>query len=397
MTGGLLQAALLLGFAIEQVDARPEPVKAPCLETVRRAALASGITEATWFAATDGFTPDSSVLAADRRQPEFTLPIWDYLAVLVDSERVADGVARLAAWDSVLTGIEAKTGVERNVLVAIWGVESDYGRAMGQRPLIRSLLTGACFGRRPRLFKEQLIAALKIVDRNEIPLDRLVGSWAGAFGQTQFMPTTYLALAADGDGDGRRDVIGSVPDALASAARYLKRAGWAAGERWGFEVRVPKAYRGPAGRRATESLARWSTLGITRVDREPLAGSTKAALLRPAGPAGPAFLVLRNFTAIFRYNAAESYALAIGHLADRLAGGAEFVTPWPTDDRGLSRAERREVQERLTKVGFDPGRADGSLGAKTRAAIADYERRHGLPVTSRPGGLLLERLRAELP
>ena len=394
MIGPLIHAALVVGLA-SGAPADPPKSLARCIESVRRAARFAGITETAWAAATSDFTPDSTVLLADRRQPEFTLLIWDYLAAVVDSQRIADGLNRMAAWDSVLLAIEAKTGVDRHVVVAVWGVESDYGRAMGNRPLVRSLLTGACQGRRRRFFREQLIAALRIVQRGDIPLDRLVGSWAGAFGQTQFLPTTFLMKAVDGDGDGHRDLIGSVPDALWSAARYLERSGWATGEPWGYEVTVPNGYRGRSGRPRPRSLDRWAASGLTRADSLPLEGSTLAALISPAGPAGPRFLVLRNYHAVWSYNAAEAYTLAIVHLADRMAGGARFRTPWPTDDPGLSRQERRELKERLAKLGYDAGALDGSLGAKARSAVADYERASRIPVTGRPGQRLLARLRAE--
>ena len=373
------------------------PGLARCLASVRHSARAAGITTPVWDAATAGFSPDSSVLLADRHQPEFALSTEDYLAAVVDSQRIAEGRDRLAVWDTVLAAIEARTGVDRHVVVAIWGVESDYGRVMGRRPLVRSLLTGACQGRRRRFFREQLIAALRIVQRGDIPLDRLVGSWAGAFGQTQFLPTTFLAKAVDGDGDGHRDLIASVPDALWSAAEFLRRAGWVAGSPWGYEVRIPSGYRGPAGRRKARTLDHWATAGVVRLDSLPLAGSERATLLSPAGVDGPRFLALANYRAIFGYNAADSYTLAIAHLADRLAGRGTFRTPWPGDDRGVSRIERREIKERLATLGYDAGPPDGSITERMRAAIRMYEDKAGLPVTGRPGGRLLDRLRSTGP
>ncbi len=395
MIGPMIHAALVAGLASGAPGSDPAKSLTRCIESVRQTARSAGITDIIWATATSDFTPDSTVLLADRRQPEFTLLIWDYLAAVVDSQRIGDGLNRMTVWDSVLSAIEARTGVDRQAVVAVWGVESDFGRAMGNRPLVRSLLTGACQGRRRRFFREQLIAALRIVQRGDISLDRLVGSWAGAFGQTQFLPTTFLLKAVDGDGDGHRDLISSVPDALWSAARYLERSGWTKGDPWGYEVTVPRGYRGQTGRRRPRSLDRWAASGLTRIDSLPLAGSTPAALISPAGPDGPRFLVLRNYHAVWSYNAAEAYTLAIVHLADRMAGGGEFRTPWPTDDPGLSRQERRELKERLANLGYDPGALDGSLGAKARIAVADYERTNGIPVTGRPGQRLLARLRTE--
>jgi lytic murein transglycosylase len=327
-------------------------------------------------------------------QPEFRLSIWDYLAGLVDEQRIADGRSKLQQWEATLAQAEQQFGVDRYTIVAVWGVESDYGRVMGTRPLLRSLATVACFGSRQRFFRGELLDTLKIVQSGDLTPEMLNGSWAGAFGQTQFMPSTYLRLAVDFDGDGRRDIVASVPDALASTANYLRRAGWVSGAPWGYEVKLPAGYSGPSGRRQKQSLGQWSALGLRRIDGSALNGTGPAALLLPAGTAGPAFLAFKNYDAIYSYNAAESYALAIAYLSDRLRGAGPFATPWPTDDRGLSRAERREVQERLIDQGFDIGHADGMIGPKTREAIRGYQAANGLPADGRAGGRLLEHLRA---
>ncbi len=377
-------------LALVTLLAAPDP---GCLADLRRVATARGIAAATFDSATAGFTVDSTVIVARDNQPEFTTPIWDYLAVLVDRQRIADATARLEAWRLVLEPVEQTYGVDRFTVVAVWGVESDFGRIMGQRPLVRSLVTGYCLGRRQAFFRNELVATLQIIERGDISPDRLVGSWAGAFGQTQFMPTTFVRLAVDADGDGRRDIIGSVPDALGSTANYLKRHGWVTGAPWGYEVRVPARYRGRMGRLYRRPVARWAAAGLKQIDGRPLTGQGPAALLQPAGREGPAFLVFRNFDVIYSYNAAESYALAIAHLADRLRGGPAFSAPWPTDDRGLSRAERQEVQERLTARGHDIGAPDGVLGPKTREAIKAFQARVGLPVDGRAGGRVLDSLR----
>ena len=344
-----------------------------------------------------GVEPDQSVLDAMGRQPEFTTEIWDYLAGLVDDQRIADGQARLIEHAAMLADAERAFGVDRHILVAVWGIETDYGKVMGGRPLVRSLATTSCFGHRQRFFRGELTATLRILQSGDIPAEALVGSWAGAFGQTQFMPSTFQRLAVDFDGDGRRDIVGSAADALASTANFLKRAGWASGERWGFEVRLPADYDGPSGRRTRKALAEWNRLGIRRIDGAPLSGSGRAALLMPAGAQGPAFIVFRNFDALYGYNPSVSYALAIAHLSDRLRGAGPFQTAWPTDDPGLSRAERREVQQRLIERGYDIGQADGIIGARTRAAIESFQQSAGLPVDGRAGARVLRALQASTP
>lgn len=388
-----MTTTLLLALSLMQPPPGAPARLDQCRAEIWRQAAKAGVTRATFDAQMEGVAPDSTVLVASTSQPEFVTPIWDYLAVLVDSQRIADGKAQLARWDSVLGAVERRFAVDRHVVVAVWGVESDYGRIMGERPLVRSLITGACFGRRQAFFRTQLVAALRIAERGDMGGGRLLGSWAGAFGQTQFMPTTYLTRAVDQDGDGRRDIVNSTPDALGSTANFLAKAGWRDGTPWAIEVRVPKSYRGATGRATRRSLTRWAALGVGRLDGGRLTGSDSAALLVPAGRKGPAFLVFDNFSVIYSYNAAESYAFAIGHLADRLRGGKEFKTPWPTGDRGLSRTERRELQERLAATGYYEGVADGVLGAKTRAAIRAFQKKAGLVVDGHAGGKVLEALR----
>jgi len=365
-----------------------------CVKALRGEAAAQGITRRTFDEAMAGIEPDRSVLDAMDNQPEFTTPVWDYLAGLVDEQRIADGRARLAEWALVLADVERKFGVDGPTVTAVWGVETDFGRRMGGRPLVRSLATASCFGGRQQFFRGELIAALRILQDGDVAAGDLTGSWAGAFGQTQFMPTAFQKSAVDFDCDGRRDIVGSVPDALASTANFLMRAGWTDGQPWGYEVRLPANYSGPSGRRARQALAAWSRLGIRQADGTALAGSGPAALLLPAGADGPAFLVFGNFNALISYNASVSYALAIAHLADRLRGAGPFRTPWPTDDPGLSRAERREVQELLIARGFDVGEADGIIGARTRSAIKAFQASAGLPEDGRAGGKVLAALRA---
>jgi lytic murein transglycosylase len=335
-------------------------------------------------------------VAALNTQPEFSIPIWDYLAVLVDEERVAQGQAMLTTHADVLKRVHARYGVDPATVVAVWGVESNYGQGFGRFPIVQALATLSCEGRRQTFFRGELFAALRIVQAGHFPAEQFVGSWAGAFGHTQFMPTTFERLAVDFDGDGRADLMGNTADALASTANFLQRAGWQDGQVWGFEVQVPKAAV-PAsgeGRRVKRDVDHWRSLGLRRIDGSALpANLPKAGLMRPAGPQGPAFLVMRNFDAVFSYNAAESYGLAIAHLADRLRSGQPFATAWPTDDPGLSRAERRNLQTLLLMRGHDIGEVDGALGEKSRAAIRAEQARLGWTVDGRAGQRLLQTLR----
>jgi lytic murein transglycosylase len=366
-----------------------------CKEQIKAQAAAQGISAATLARALDGLQPNDAPSFIGV-QPEFSTPIWDYLSGLVDDERVIDGKQRFAAYRQAAMAAQSRFGVDAAAVVAVWGVESDFGNSYGSRPVIQSLTTLACTpNRRSEYFRHELFSALKIVDRGDVRLEDFKGSWAGAFGNTQFMPSTFLSLAVDMDGDGRRDVVGSVPDALGSTANFLHKAGWVSGLPWGFEVKLPANYHGPSGRGGKQDLSVWAGRGIARIDGLALSGPGAYGLLLPAGPHGPAFLVSRNFDAFYSYNAAESYALAIGVLSDRLKGGPGIVTPWPTDDPGLTRAERREVQALLEQRGYDVGgKHDGVMGTKTREAIAAYEQRIGKPRDGRAGKRLLATLRS---
>ncbi|MDR1662622.1 MAG: lytic murein transglycosylase [Azoarcus sp.] len=367
-----------------------------CLERLRAQAVRRGVSQATFDAYAARLEPELSVLELLDVQPEFSTPIWDYLAGLVDEERVEDGRAMLERWRNVLQKVEERYGVDPATVVAVWGVESNYGRSLGSRPLLVSLGTLACMGRRQAYFRGEFLDTLKIIDEGHIPPERLTGSWAGAFGQTQFMPSTFLRLAVDFDGDGRRDLVDSAPDALASTANFLRQGGWRSGESWGFEVSLPAGFdTSLAGRRNRRAMSSWIARGVKLADGGALpASGPDRALLLPAGAAGPAFLVGRNFNVIYAYNAAESYALAIAHLSDRLRGGGEFRVSWPTDDPGLSRAGRRELQKLLIACGHDIGEADGMIGERTRKAIAKEQTALGRKADGRASQRLLEALRA---
>ena len=391
----VLSTALVVSSFLGSAHA-DEAAFASCLASLRADAQAKGVSGATYDANTAALAPDMAVIGFLDAQPEFVTPIWDYLAALVDDERVADGRAMLAEWAPVLARVEAEYGVDAATVVAVWGVESNYGRNFGSRPLLTSLSTLSCFGRRQSFFRGEFFTTLRIIQEGHVAPDRLTGSWAGAFGHTQFMPSTFMRLAVDFDGDGRRDLVDSVPDALASTANFLKRAGWRGDLPWGFEVSLPQGMDvSGAGRRNKQPISAWAARGVRRIDGAPMpAAATPAGLLLPAGKDGPAFLVTRNFDAVYSYNAAESYGLAIAHLSDRLRGGAPFATPWPTDDPGLSRAERRELQQLLIARGHDIGEADGMIGARTREALKLEQAALGLAADGRAGQRGLQALRA---
>ncbi len=395
--------AALVGILASLAGAQPVvPLIAPpwgsdfpaCVGQLRSTLTAQGIRERVFDEALRGVEPDPTIPELMARQPEFQVPIWDYLSGAVDERRIADGKSQMVRWAKLLRAVEKKYGVDRHVVVAIWGIETNYGKITGKRPLVRSLATGSCYGHRKDFFRSELRAVLEILQRGDIDPSHLKGSWAGAFGQVQFMPSTWRRVAVDFDGDKRRDIVDSVPDALASAARYLQLAGWDDASPWGYEVTLPTEYEGPSGRRVKESLDGWRRRGLKRVDGLALKGDTRAALLLPAGLRGPAFLALPNFEAIISYNASVSYALSIAHLADRMRGGKPFFAAWPTDDPGLSRAERQEVQERLLNRGYEVGEPDGIIGSRTRDAIESFQRASGLQPDGYAGARLLNALRS---
>ncbi len=362
-------------------------------EQFRAEALAAGISAATFDQAFAGVQPDPAVIEADRSQPEFTRPVWQYLEGAISPQRVRSGRRLLSEHATTLDQIEARYGVDRETLVAVWGLESSFGQIMGDKSVIRSLATLAHEGRRPAFAKSQLIAALDILQHGDVAPQRMRGSWAGAMGQTQFIPTTYNTHAVDFDGDGKRDIWNSSADALASAAHYLQASGWKQGKAWGFEVELPEGFDyALADTEIRKPLAEWRSLGLRNLpgDQE----DASASLLLPAGHRGPAFLIMDNFRAILRYNNSSAYALAIGLLAENFQGKGEVAGSWPRGEQPLSRSERLELQERLVAQGFDPGTPDGIIGANTRKAIRGFQQRLGWPADGHPTQELLGRLRA---
>lgn len=363
-----------------------------CVARIKADAIRAGVSPRVADAALSNVQFDEKAVRFSRTQPESVTPIWDYMAFLVDAERIETGLAMLRTHDRTLRSVEKAYGIDRFTIAALWGIESNYGQNRGDFFIPHALANVACAGRKTKFFTSELVTALGLVSRGDVRLEDLNGSWAGAFGQTQFMPSTYRRLAVDFDKDGRRDLVNSVPDALASTANFLRKAGWQSGEAAAFEVRLPRGYKGPSGRKAKAALSDWAKRGITRIDGSRLKGSGNAGLLLPAGANGPAFLVFRNFDALYSYNVAEAYALAIAHLADRLRGEGAIVTPWPTSDAGLSRAERQELQRLLIRAGYDIGEADGRIGPITVAAIKKAEAKFGMKPSGRPGRRLFEAL-----
>lgn len=380
--------------AVQTATETTLPSFADWRQAMRSEAIATGIDAALFDRVFAGVTPDPAVLKADSSQPEFTRPVWEYLDGAVSSSRIGRGRVLLAQHNTMLQRIEQQYGVEAQILVAIWGLESNFGNNIGSHSVIRSLATLAYDGRRQGFWRAQLLAALQILQNGDVPSDRMIGSWAGAMGQTQFMPTTYNQHAVDFDGDGKRDLWNSSADALASAAHYLQASGWQRGQPWGFEVRLPSdfdyALADPDQRR---SLTEWAELGVRPLAPTGAAASARASLQLPAGHQGPAFLLLDNFRSILKYNNSTSYALAIGLLADNLLRSTEIKGQWPRGERQLGRSERVELQELLAQAGFDPGPADGIIGANTRKAIRALQLQLNWPADGYPNTQLLQQLR----
>ena len=358
--------------------------------SLRSDAEARGIARKTFDAAFAELRgPDPDVLARTRRQGEFSRPVWDYLVGAVSPGRIARGQAQGKRLAATLASIEAKTGVPRAVVLAVWGVESDFGASAGSLPTIRALASLAYARHRGSLFRDELLAALQILENGDVEPARMVGSWAGAMGQVQFLPSVYLREAVDFDGDGRRDIWRSEADSLASIAHYLRSLGWKPGLSWGYEVRLPKdfdltRYRGP--------LADFTARGVRRTDGSPLPADGEASLFLPGGLGSPVFLITDNFEVIRGYNTSDSYALAIGHLADRLAGGPALAAPWPSGAARLDGPGLKHLQAALAARGLYAGEQDGRAGPKLREAVRQYQIREGLPADGYARPALLERL-----
>jgi lytic murein transglycosylase len=344
---------------------------------------------------TAGLTPDLRIMDLMDAQPEFTKSVWDYLDILVSDARLAKGKEILAKYKPQFDAMEKAYGVDRNIIAAFWGIESNYSTQIGDRSVLQSTATLSCVGRRQAYFKDEFLAALEILNHGDLTPEQMHGSWAGAFGATQFMPTVYKRYAVDADGDGRRDVVDDPADVIASTANNLKKDGWQTGQPWGYEVSVPKDFNFMlADRVKTMTMAQWDHLGVKRANNQPYPHpADKAYLLAPAGAEGPSFLMLQNFRVIMKYNPAEAYALAVGHFADRLRGGQPFVQPWPRQERELSKAERLELQQLLAQRGFYKGTPDGQFGGETRQALRSFQASIGAPADGFATANVLEQLR----
>ncbi len=363
----------------------------------RATAAQSGISKSTYDRAFRGIeSPDPEVIEKARYQPEFTAPVWDYFDNRVHEQSVAVGRAMARKYKPWLDRIESRFGVDRYILLAIWSMESNYGEILkneaAMRNVVRSLSTLAYADkRRAKFARTQLIAALKILQSGDIDESHLTGSWAGAMGHTQFIPTSYQAYAVDMDGNGHRDIWNSVPDALATAANLLRKNGWQSGKTWGYEVTLPAGGKYPKGSR---SLSQWASLGVKRPDGRPFRnGGDKAELKLPDGRGGPAFLLTRNFFVLKRYNNADKYALAVGILADQIAGYGQLARDWKRPFTKLTFTEKQELQKRLSAHGYYDGKADGKIGEGSRSAIKAFQAQVGMATDGHPSMEVLRTLR----
>jgi membrane-bound lytic murein transglycosylase B len=368
-----------------------------CVASMWPDAARRNISQESFQRFTAGLTPDLRIMDLLDSQPEFTKSIWDYLDILVNDNRLSKGREVLAKYKTQFDATEKAYGVDRYTITAIWGIESNYSTQMGDRSVLQSTATLACIGRRQKYFRDEFLSALEILHHGDLSPEQMRGSWAGAFGPTQFMPTAFKRYAVDANGDGRRNVVDDPADLIASTANNLKKEGWQSGQSWGYEVAVPKDFNYMmADRSKVMTFAQWEHLGLKRANGQPFpATSDKAYLLAPAGAEGPGFLMLQNFRVIMKYNPAEAYALAIGHFADRLRGGTPFVQAWPRQERELSRTERLELQQLLAQRGFYRSTPDGQFGGETREALRSFQASIGAPADGFASSEMLDRLRGQ--
>jgi membrane-bound lytic murein transglycosylase B len=359
----------------------------------RSSAREAGIDAATLHSAFDGVQFLPRIIELDKAQPEFTRTVWDYLDTAVSAQRIARGQNKLQQFRLDIDAAATRYGVPAEILVAIWGMESNYGRFVGDIPTIDALATLGFEGRREAWAQGQLMAALKILQNRDIDRAQMVGSWAGAMGQTQFLPSSFLAYAVDADSDGRRDIWGSLPDVMASTANFLASAGWQVGQPWGVEVRLPASFDfARADANMQQSATQWAYEGVQSMNGAPLPALTNSSLLLPASARGPAFLVGPNFRTILQYNNSTSYALGVGLLAQRLANGPKVQAAWPRELQAMTRSQLLALQTALNARGFDSGTPDGVMGPATRTGVRGYQRSLGLPADGYPNSELLNRL-----
>ncbi|WP_332688351.1 lytic murein transglycosylase [Devosia sp.] len=358
-------------------------------------AEARGVSRAAFESAFSGYNYIPKVMELTKKQPEFSQTVQQYIDKRVTAGQAQKGQAMRAEWNQTLTGSQQRWGVQPEIVLAIWGMETNFGGFMGGENTIHALATLTEGGYRSDFFRDELLTALRIVSDGHVSPRNMVGSWAGAMGHTQFMPSSFMRYAVDYNGDGKKDIWNSVQDALGSTANYLNSFGWRPGETWGYEVKLPSGFDFAAARQLERApLSQWQAMGIQRVSGRPFPRTSDVGrLYMPAGAAGPTFLLLPNFDVIKRYNNSDSYALAVGHLADRIIGTGGFAMPWPAGDYALTKAQRAELQTLLGRAGFDVGSPDGVVGPKTRAAVMAYQNRAGLPADGHISGRLLDRLK----
>mgnify|MGYP001544150408 CR=1 FL=1 len=410
-------AALVLAAAATSALAQPsasapgvimsQPVADPVVQdqkfaaflvSFRATALAAGIRPETYDRSMQGLRRDPDVEAANLAQPEFVKPVWGYLDTAVSPARVSKGQQMLATYGAQLSGIESKYGVPKEILVAIWGLESNYGAQMGNYQIFDALATLAYDGPRADFGRRELIAAMKMEEKEGYAPASMTSSWAGAFGNTQFVPSAFLTYAVDGDGDGKIDLWNSPADALASTASHLSTQGWVRGQLWGYEVTLPANFPyEQAELDQTKTLSEWRALGVKKVNGAALSQSdTQATILTPGGAHGPAFLVLANFRNVMKYNNSINYALGICLLADQLAGKDAVTASWPRNEVTLTHDQRIQFQTDLKVLGYDPGAIDGVLGRGVRAALRQYQKAKGLPADGFATQGLLNQLDADV-
>ncbi|HWJ87643.1 MAG TPA: lytic murein transglycosylase [Pelagibacterium sp.] len=387
---------LALGASASLMLARPTFANVPnFVASLWPAAQARGVSRGIFDQAFSGFVPSDRVMSLTRTQPEMVKTTGQYVADAVSSARINTGQRMRGEWAQTLGGAQQRWGVQPEIVLGIWGMETNYGSYMGGNNVIHALATLTYGNYRYEFFKGELLTALQILQAGHVSAPQMVGSWAGAMGHTQFMPSSFMAYAVDYNGNGKRDIWNSIPDALGSTANYLKAHGWRAGETWGYEVQLPSGFDyGRAWDVGKQSLGAWEAMGVRRTGGRsfPRSGDM-GRIFMPAGGNGPVFLLLHNFDVIKRYNNSDNYALAVGHLADRILGVGTFIRPFPANETGLTRDQRQELQAQLNRRGYNVGTPDGIIGPKTRTGIIAFQRAAGLLADGHPSGAVLSALR----
>lgn len=400
----LVASAILLLVSILHSTARAQPAPRPAavesgfssfVATLWPEAQARGVSRQLFDQIFSGLTPDMSLLKHSSKQAEFVKPVWSYLSGAVTAARISQGQDMARRYGQVLTDVERRYGVDRYIVLAIWGMETSYGQMTGGKNVVRSLATLAYGSERKDFFRNELLIALTILQQGHIAYAQMNGSWAGAMGQTQFMPSSFLKHAVDYDGDGHKNIWTSIPDAIASTANYLADYGWRRGETWGYEVTLPSSFEFAAHEPQTSrSFSQWTGLGVRRTDGQPMPTGGEASLFLPAGARGPAFLIAPNFRVIKSYNNSQAYALGVAILSDRIAGAGGLGAKWPTGDKPLTTGQAMEMQRQLNRMGLDAGKVDGKIGEQVQTAIRAFQKRRGLTPDGYATVGLLEQMRS---